>query len=118
MRLKKQYTIQAKKTATRYAVLNLCIQVLLLLIIVQCVWLARMRVHTLTQANQHTFLLLPAYEKTVHFFFQKPPLVHLLNPFVWPYVPYAVLVLLLSFVFSYRASRALKKGICREDPCV
>ncbi len=118
MGVKKQYTVQAKKTAMRYAVLNLCVQILLLLIITQCVWLARMEVHTLTQANRHIFLLLPAYEKTVNLFFQKPQLVHFLSPFVWPYLPYAVLVLLLSFAFSYCASRALKKGICMENRCV
>ena len=115
MSASKQYTAEAKKTATRYALFNVCLQILLLVIIVQCVWLARMGVHSLTQAKQHVFLLLPAYEKAVYFFLQKSDFFQGLSPFVWPYVPYVFLILFASFVFSYRASRALKKSITKEN---
>ena len=54
-REKKEYTEQAKKTAARYGFVNLCLNILLLVVIVQCVWLARMGVHTFTQAKQHIF---------------------------------------------------------------
>jgi hypothetical protein len=106
---KKEYTAQAKQIATRYALGNLALQVLLLLIIIQCVWMARMGVHTLVEAHSRIFLTLPGYEKMVHFFLQKPKLVHALSPFVWPYVPFIALILLVNFYFSYRASRALNK---------
>lgn len=106
----KQYTPEAKQTAGRYALGNLCLQILLLAIIVQCVWLARMGVYTLAQAHEHLFLTLPGYDRMVHFISSKPNLVHALSPFVWPYVPFVVIVLLASFVLSYRASRALKRG--------
>jgi hypothetical protein len=109
-REKKTYNEQAKQTAARYALGNLGLQVLLLGVIVQCVWLARMGVRTLVQAHQHIFLLLPGYDKLVHFFFKKPALVHMISPFVWPYVPFVGLILLASFLLSYRASRALKRG--------
>jgi hypothetical protein len=110
MPLKKQYNAQAKKTATRYALANLCLHVLLLTVILQCVWLARMGVKSLAQAQQHIFFGVPAYTESVHYFFSSPKLVHLLSPFVWPYVPYIVLIVLASFLFSFKSSRALKRG--------
>lgn len=109
-REKKEYSEQAKKTAARYGFANLCLNILLLVVIVQCVWMARMGVNSFTLAKQHIFLMLPAYQKMVHFFFMKPKLVHLLSPYVWPYVPYIIVILLANFFFSYRASRALKRG--------
>lgn len=118
LKQRKEYSASAKKTAARYALANLCLHILLLAVIVQCVWLGRMGAHSLAQARQHIFLAVPAYEKFVHYFFQHPKLVHMLNPFVWPYVPYVILVVLANFVFSYRSSRALKRGrIDGESQC-
>lgn len=111
---KKQYSPEAKQKAARYAFANFCVQLLLLAIIVQCVWLGRMGVHTLAQAHQHLFLSLPVYDKMVHFFFAQPKLAQALNPLVWPYVPFLLICLLANFLLSYRASRVLRNGLLKS----
>ena len=108
--MKKEYSSRAKSIATGYALANLCLHILLLVVIIQCVWLAKMGVHSFAAAKAHIFLPIPAYKSMVEFVLAKPSWVGFLNPYVWPYVFYVALVLVGNGIFSFKASRVLKRG--------
>lgn len=107
---KKTYATESKKKATGYALMNLLLHIILLGLIVQCVWLARMGAKTLVEAKMHIFIQFPNYDALVGWVKLHPALTKLLNPLIWPYVVAIVLVLMLNAFFSIRAARALAKG--------
>ena len=108
--MKKRYSEESKKKATWLAVGNLVLHVLLLGIIIQCVWMARMGVHSMAAAKDHLFFPYPGYEHLVQIAMNHYTAASILSPYVWPFIPIVCLVFMLNCFFSLKASRILKRG--------
>ena len=99
----------ARRKVIACALGNLCLHIVLLLIIVQCVWLARMAAITAVEAKSHIFLSVPAYDMLISFFESHPTWRLGVNPYVCPYAMYAILVLVGNGIFSFKASRVIRQ---------
>lgn len=105
----RQWSTGSRRKVMLYALGNLCLHILLVAIIIQCVWLARMGVTTQAEAITHIFLPVPAYNALISSFQAHESWRFGVDLYVCPYVLCVLVVLIGNAIFSFKASRIVQR---------